>query len=63
MLVLEMVAKIQRGYFVQKKTIKAICRELRLSQKVVRKIMRSETTREANQLGLHFDGRVHRGEL
>ena len=29
MLVLEMVAKIQRGYFVQKKTIKAICRELR----------------------------------
>jgi len=29
MLVLETVAKIRRAYFVQSKTIKAICRELR----------------------------------
>ena len=37
MLVVETVAKIRRAYFVQKKTIKAICRELRVSRKVVRK--------------------------
>ena len=29
MLVLETIGKIRRAYFVQKKTIKAICRELR----------------------------------
>src|ERR1700712_3834223 len=44
MLVLETVAKIRRAYFVQKKTIKAICRELRVSQKVVRKVVRSDAT-------------------
>src|SRR3954447_25702746 len=44
MLVLETVAKIRRAYFVQKKTIKAICRELRVSRKVVRKVLRSEAT-------------------
>ncbi|HTV80891.1 MAG TPA: IS21 family transposase, partial [Steroidobacteraceae bacterium] len=44
MLVLETVAKIRRGYFVQKKSIKAICRELRVSRKVVRKVVRSEAT-------------------
>src|ERR1700749_3048015 len=45
MLVLETVAKIRRAYFVQRKTIKAICRELRVSRKVVRKVLRSEATR------------------
>ena len=44
MLVVETVAKIRRAYFVQKKTIKAICRELRVSRKVVRKVLRSEAT-------------------
>ena len=44
MLVLETVAKIRRAYFVQKRTIKAICRELRVSRKVVRKVLRSEAT-------------------
>ena len=44
MLVLETVAKIRRAYFVQKKTIKAICREFRVSRKVVRKVLRSEAT-------------------
>ena len=44
MLVLETVAKIRRAYFVQQKTIKAICRELRVSRKVVRKVLRSEMT-------------------
>src|SRR5882757_6266615 len=44
MLVLETVAKIRRAYLVQKKTIKAICRELRVSRKVVRKVLRSDAT-------------------
>jgi transposase len=44
MLVVETVAKIRRGYFVQGKTIKAICRELRVSRQVVRKVLRSEAT-------------------
>jgi transposase len=44
MLVVETVAKIRRAYFVQKKPIKAICRELGLSRKVVRKVIRSGAT-------------------
>jgi transposase len=44
MLVLETVAKIRRAHFVQHKPIKAICRELRVSRKVVRKVLRSEAT-------------------
>jgi transposase len=44
MLVVETVAKIRRAYFVQGKSIKAICRELRISRKVVRKVLRSEAT-------------------
>jgi transposase len=44
MLVLETVAKIRRAHFVQKKPIKVICRELGLSRKVVRKVLRSEAT-------------------
>src|SRR5438874_1176299 len=44
MLVVETIGKIRRAYFVQKKPIKAICREFRLSRKVVRKVIRSEAT-------------------
>src|SRR5581483_10671634 len=44
MLVVETVAKIRRAYFVQGKSIKAICRELRVSRKVVRKVLRSDAT-------------------
>jgi hypothetical protein len=44
MLVVETVAKIRRAYFVQGKAIKAICRELNVSRKVVRKVLRSEAT-------------------
>jgi transposase len=44
MLVLETIGKIRRAYFVQKKPIKVICRELGLSRKVVRKVLRSEAT-------------------
>ena len=44
MLVVETITKIRRAYFVQKKPIKAICRELGLSRKVVRKVPRSDAT-------------------
>src|SRR5712672_2286371 len=44
MLVVETIAKIRRAYSAQKKPIKAICREFRLSRKVVRKVIRSEAT-------------------
>ena len=42
--VVETIAKIRRAYFVQGMPIKAICRDLRLSRKVVRKVLRSEAT-------------------
>ena len=41
---METVAKVRRAYFLQKKSIKAICREFHLSRKVVRKVIRSEAT-------------------
>src|ERR1700684_218788 len=44
MLVLETIAKIRRAFFVQGKSIKLICRELRVSRKVVRKVIRSKAT-------------------
>ena len=44
MLVVETVAKIRRAFFVQGKSIKAICRELRVSRKTVRKVIRSDET-------------------
>ena len=44
MLVVETIAKIRRAYFAQNKAIKTICRELRLSRKVVRKVIRSRAT-------------------
>src|SRR5712671_4497525 len=44
MLVVETIAKIRRAFFVQKKPIKAICREFRMSRKVVRKVIRSRAT-------------------
>ena len=44
MFVVETIARIRRAYFVQGKAIKAICRELRVSRKVVRKVLRSVAT-------------------
>ena len=44
MLIVETIAKVRRGYFSDGKSIKAICRELRLSRKVVRKVIRSGET-------------------
>ena len=45
MLVVETVAKIHRLHFVQGLGIKAICRDLGLSRKVVRKVLRSGETK------------------
>src|SRR3981081_1775073 len=44
MLVVETIAKIRRAYFVTGQPIKAICRDLGVSRKVVRKVIRSEAT-------------------
>ncbi|OYY03741.1 MAG: IS21 family transposase [Acidocella sp. 35-58-6] len=44
MLIVETISKIRRAYFVQKKPIKVICRELRVWRKVVRKVIRTEAT-------------------
>jgi transposase len=44
MLIVETIAKIRRAYFHQRKPIKQICRELRVSRKVVRKVIRSGKT-------------------
>lgn len=46
MLVVETIAKIQRAFFAQKKPIKAICRELRVSRKVARKVIRGSQATE-----------------
>src|SRR5271165_6907464 len=44
MLIVETIAKIRLAFFVQGKSIKAICRDLNVSRKVVRKVIRSEAT-------------------
>src|SRR6202140_1995325 len=44
MLVLETIAAIRRAFFVQGKSVKLICPELRVSRKVVRKVIRSGAT-------------------
>jgi hypothetical protein len=44
MLVVETIARIRRAFFKQGKPIKAICRELGVSLKVVRKVIRSGAT-------------------
>ncbi len=44
MLIVETIAKIRLAYFSRRMTIKAICRDLRVSRKVVRKVIRSQAT-------------------
>ncbi len=44
MLVVETIAKIRRAHFIQGKSIKQICRELRVSRNTVRKVIRSGAT-------------------
>lgn len=43
-LVVETIAKIRRAHFIQGKSIKQICRELRVSRNTVRKVVRSGAT-------------------
>jgi hypothetical protein len=61
MLVVETIAKIRRAYFAQKKPIKAICREFRLSRKVVRKVIRSQATEFRYERGRQPLPRIDRG--
>jgi len=44
MFVVETIARIRRAHFVQGKSIKAICRELRVWRKTVHEVIRSEST-------------------
>src|SRR5437899_12557910 len=44
MLGVETIAKIRRAYFDENKPIKTICREFRVSRRVVRKVIRSQAT-------------------
>ncbi|AHD03543.1 hypothetical protein METH_22200 (plasmid) [Leisingera methylohalidivorans DSM 14336] len=44
MMVVETIANIRRAYFQDKKSIKQICRELRVSRNTVRKVVRSGVT-------------------
>jgi len=44
MLVVETIAKIRRAFFREGKPIKVICRDLGVSRKVVRKVIRSGAT-------------------
>lgn len=44
MLVVETTEKIRRAYFQDEKSIKQICRELRVSRNTVRKVIRSGAT-------------------
>ena len=52
MLVVETIAKIRRAYFQDRKPIKQICRELRVSRKTVRKVVRSGVTEFTYERGV-----------
>jgi hypothetical protein len=52
MLVVETVGRIRRAYFVQRRSIRAIARELKLSPNTVRKAVRSGGTKFAYERGV-----------
>jgi len=52
MLVVETVGRIRRAYFVQRRSIRAIARELKLSRNTVRKAVRSGETKFAYERGV-----------
>lgn len=54
MLIVETIAKIRRYYFVEKKKIRAISRELNLSRNTVRKVIRSGATSHEYQRKVSF---------
>ena len=45
MLIVGKISRIRRAYLIQSKSIKAICRELAVSHKIVPKVLRSEATK------------------
>ena len=49
MLVVETIAKSRRAHFVQGKALEPISRELKISRKVVRKVIRSGATAFADE--------------
>jgi len=51
MVVVETIAKVRRAYFVEGQSIKGICRDLRLSPKVVRKVVRTHWSFAASAAG------------
>jgi hypothetical protein len=61
MLVVETIAKIRRAFFVQKKPIKEICRDLRISRKAVRLSARMRPSSIANARYSHFPKLGHGG--
>lgn len=65
MLVVETIAKIRRAYFQDKKPIKQICRELRVSRKTVRKVVRSGETEFSYERSVQPQPKIGpwRGEL
>jgi len=44
MLVMETTGKIRRAYFIEKKPIKQVCRDFRMSRNTIRKVIRSSAT-------------------
>ena len=64
MLIVETIAKIRRAFFVQGKSINAICRELRVSRKVVRKVKQRcwvhKTANVLNRLPKSLQGKAKR---
>ncbi len=52
MLIVETIAKIRRTFFQDGRSIKQICRDLRVSRNTVRKVIRSGAT------GLPYERRV-----
>ncbi len=59
MLVVETIAKIRRAYFAQNKPIKTICREFRVSRRVVRKVIRSQATEFRHEQQAAAGGLIH----
>ena len=63
--VVETIARIRRAHFVQGKSIKAIRRELRVSRKTVRKVIRSEAMEfqyeREQQPSVELDGKAQLG--
>lgn len=64
-LVVETTAKIRRAHFQQKQAIKQICRELKVSRKVVRRVIRSGKTQFSYKRRVQPQPRIGpwRGEL